>query len=136
MTTAATPEDQPIVLTCSSFWTMSDAGRSTSSWSTRSIGLLDRWPTSQKLVELFDAHAVSFVSDRDIRHYWQLHPLGMFETAWRVSHRHLFGLRATFAKELLTLRDQTHHIRRTCTTAKKQRSEEVHNFTPCRVAQE
>src|SRR5215831_7936992 len=38
MTTAATPEDQPTVLTCSGFWAMSDAGRSTSSSSTRSTG--------------------------------------------------------------------------------------------------
>ena len=34
----ATPEDQPIVRTCSSFWTMSDPARSTSSSFTRSIG--------------------------------------------------------------------------------------------------
>src|SRR6202165_4803416 len=56
MTMEGTPAGPPTVPIFRSFWTLSAPGRSTSSLSTRSL------PAFAKLVELFDAHGVSFVS--------------------------------------------------------------------------
>ena len=61
-TTAPIPADQPIVRRCSAFLKESVTGVSMLSSSTKSTGSPDRSPTSRELVELFDAHSVSFVS--------------------------------------------------------------------------